>query len=197
MKINLNKAVFETTAVNAKGYPPKDIPQIAFVGRSNVGKSSAINFLLRRKNLARVGSVPGKTRGINFYNVDETLYFVDLPGYGYASVGKGEQASWRIMINEYLEKSPELKLIAMIVDIRHEPSPLDKTMHDWILSRGLPYLVIATKADKLKKREMNKNLMEIRKGLAMKDNIPLLLFSPRDKVGFDGVWKNIYEILEI
>lgn len=194
MMINLNNACFETTAVNIRGYPDNDIPRVAFVGRSNVGKSSAINMLLKRKNLARTGSTPGKTRVINFFNIDRKLYFVDLPGYGYASAPKSELDSWKRMIDEFLVKSANLKLMVMLLDIRHEPGALDIMMHEWILSSKIPYLIIATKADKLKKREITDNISVIRKTLKISGNVPLLVFSTKDKTGFTETWDQIEKV---
>ncbi len=134
MSLNINNAKYELSAVKPSQYPVSDLPEVTFVGRSNVGKSSLINSLLNRKNLAKVAATPGKTQVINFYNIDNKLYFVDLPGYGYAKVSKGVQASWAKFIETYLVKREQLKLIVMLVDIRHSPTSHDKLMHDWILS---------------------------------------------------------------
>ena len=139
----------ELTAIKPEQYPAGDLPEIALVGRSNVGKSSLINSLLNRKGLARVSSEPGKTRGINFYNVDDTMYLVDLPGYGYAKVSRKEKASWAGMIETYLHTRKQLRLVIMLVDIRHTPTGDDRLMYSWILDRGIAHMVIATKADKI------------------------------------------------
>ena len=134
--MEIRDASYEITAVKPEQYPKGLLPEVALVGRSNVGKSSVINALLNRKNLARVSSTPGKTRGINFYNIDQRLYFADLPGYGYAAVSKTMKASWDEMIGTYLHARDQLKLILMLVDIRHAPSKEDKMMYEWIASQG-------------------------------------------------------------
>ena len=155
--MDISRSRYECTAVKPDQYPAGDMPEIALVGRSNVGKSSIINSLLNRKGLARVSSEPGKTRGINFYNIDDTLYFVDLPGYGYAKVSKKEKIFWAKMIETYLNTRNQLKLVIMLVDIRHTPTADDKLMYSWILDRGIGHMVIATKADKIPRGQIQKD----------------------------------------
>ena len=178
--ININ-AKFETTAVRPEQYPSSNIPEVAFVGRSNVGKSSIINSLLNRKGLARVGSTPGKTRVINFFNVDDKIYFVDLPGYGYANVSKKEISSWSRMIETYLYSREQLKLIIMVVDIRHLPTENDKTMHLWLKESSIPYIIAATKADKVSKSQVKKNVNDIRKALEIDEQILVIPASSNTK----------------
>ena len=185
----INNANYELTAVKPEQYPVNNIPEIAFVGRSNVGKSTIINALLNRKNLARVSSSPGKTREINFYNIDNKLYFVDLPGYGYASVSKDKKSSWRDVIETYLYSRHQLKLIIMLVDIRHTPSNDDKLMYEWILSRSILQMVVATKADKIPRSQVNGRLQDIISTLD--ERIIPIPFSSETKQGRDEVWNQI------
>jgi GTP-binding protein len=191
--MNLNNVNIAITAVNPKNFPADGRPEIAFVGRSNVGKSSLINALLNRKSLARTSSKPGKTRVINFYDIDKEIYFVDLPGYGYAKVSKGEKESWGEMIEQYISSRSELKMIIHLMDIRHSPTELDRVMINWIIKTRLNYIVAATKSDKLKASEIEKNLEEIRKKLSLpKDKI--MAFSSEKKTGRDELWKSIADV---
>ena len=189
--INLNNVKFETTAVKPEQYPYSDVPEVAFVGRSNVGKSSMINTLLNRKGLARVGAEPGKTRVINFFNVDNKLYFVDLPGYGYANVSKKEQQNWKIMIETYLRTRKQLELIIMIVDVRHLPTENDKIMHLWLRESNIPYIIAATKTDKISKSQVNRNINDIKKALEINGEIPVIPVSSKTKQGKDELWNLI------
>ena len=189
--INLNNVKFETTAVKPEQYPYSDVPEVAFVGRSNVGKSSMINTLLNRKGLARVGAEPGKTRVINFFNVDNKLYFVDLPGYGYANVSKKEQQNWKIMIETYLHTRKQLELIIMIVDVRHLPTENDKIMHLWLRESNIPYIIAATKTDKISKSQVNRNINDIKKALEINNEIPVIPVSSKTKQGKDELWNLI------
>lgn len=189
--INLNNVKFETTAVKPEQYPYSDVPEVAFVGRSNVGKSSMINTLLNRKGLARVGAEPGKTRVINFFNVDNKLYFVDLPGYGYANVSKKEQQNWKIMIETYLRTRKQLELIMMIVDVRHLPTENDKIMHLWLRESNIPYIIAATKTDKISKSQVNRNINDIKKALEINGEIPVIPVSSKTKQGKDELWNLI------
>jgi len=182
---------FETTAVKPEQYPYSDVPEVAFVGRSNVGKSSMINTLLNRKGLARVGAEPGKTRVINFFNVDNKLYFVDLPGYGYANVSKKEQQNWKIMIETYLRTRKQLELIMMIVDVRHLPTENDKIMHLWLRESNIPYIIAATKTDKISKSQVNRNINDIKKALEINGEIPVIPVSSKTKQGKDELWNLI------
>jgi GTP-binding protein len=140
---------FVTSARSASGYPPERLPEIAIAGRSNVGKSSLINALLKRRGVAKVSGTPGKTRGINYFRINGSFYLVDLPGYGYAKVSEAERRSWDRMIREYFAESTRRRLVIMLVDIRHAPSALDRTLREWLEAQACDYLVVATKADKL------------------------------------------------
>lgn len=186
--MNINNARYELTAVRPEQYPESILPEIAFAGRSNVGKSSFINALLNRKNLARVGTTPGKTREINFYNIDGRLYFVDLPGYGYANVSKTQRASWGKIIETYLYSRKQLKLIVMLVDIRHKPTSDDKLMYDWILGRKLDKLVVATKTDKISRSHVNNRLKTIKETLGV-EGADIIAFSALTKQGSEEVWR--------
>lgn len=193
--MNINNARFEKGAVKPEQYPENDIPEITFVGRSNVGKSSLINALLNRKNLARVASKPGKTREINFYNIDDVVYFVDLPGYGYAKVSKDVKNEWADSIETYLNRSRKLKLVIMVVDIRHSPTEDDKLMASWLVSSELPYIVVATKADKIPKTKLKERLLDISNSLMLGDDTPLIAFSSETKVGREEIMNYITSVL--
>lgn len=168
-------------------------PEVAFAGKSNVGKSSLINGLMNRKSLARTSAQPGKTQTINFYNVNDSIYLVDLPGYGYAGVSVEEKAKWGPMIENYLKQSKMLKRVFLLVDIRHVPSGNDVMMYDWILSNGFEPVVIATKKDKIKKSQVQKNLSVIRKGLKAGSDIKMTAFSSLTKEGLEDVWNLMKE----
>lgn len=185
--MNIIKADFELTAVRPDQYPVSSKPEVAFVGRSNVGKSSIINSLSNRKSIARVGARPGMTKVINFYNVDDKLYFVDLPGYGYASVSKGKKSSWETVVEGYLYSRLQLKMIIMLVDIRHSPSKEDKLMYEWILNRGIQHYVVATKADKISRGQYSKHIQVIRTELGIAKDIPIMPYSSLSKQGRDEV----------
>jgi GTP-binding protein len=189
--LNINNARYELTAVKPDQYPQNNIPEIIFVGRSNVGKSTVINTLLNRKNLARVGSTPGKTREINFYNIDDKAYFVDLPGYGYANVSKSKKSVWGSMIETYLHSRKYLELIMMLVDIRHTPTDNDIIMYEWIQSHNMPNLIIATKADKISRGRINSRINDIRITLKCTAGIPVIAFSSITKQGRDEIWEQI------
>ena len=168
--------------------PDTGRPEIAFAGKSNVGKSSLINGLLNRRALARTSSQPGKTQTINFYNVNDDLYFVDLPGYGYAKVSVEVKAKWGKMIERYLKKSKMLKCIFLLIDIRHDPSANDKLMYDWIVSNGYKPVIIATKLDKLKRSQIQKHVKMVREGLGLAKEDILIPFSAETKQGRDEIW---------
>lgn len=177
--------VTSTLPVNTK-------PEYAFAGKSNVGKSSLINALINRKSYARTSAAPGKTQTINYYNINEDMYFVDLPGYGYAKVSKEDRDKWGVMIERYLHKSDALRMVFLLIDSRHEPSANDKMMYDWIVRNGFEPVIIATKADKLKRSQYQKQISIIRKGLNLKADSRLILFSAESKMGRD----DIYELLD-
>ena len=168
--------------------PDTGRPEIAFAGKSNVGKSSVINRLLNRKALARTSSQPGKTQTINFYNVNDFMYLVDLPGYGYARVTPAEKEKWGKMIENYLHKSQMLRCVFLLIDIRHEPSSNDKLMYDWIVSQGFQPILIATKADKIKRSQLQKQLKILRTGLGVGTEVTMIPFSAETKQGREEIW---------
>ena len=169
-----------------------ELPEIAFAGKSNVGKSSLINALINRKSLARTSSQPGKTQTINFYNINGELYFVDLPGYGYAKVSQQEKEKWGKMIERYLHQSKVLKAVFLLVDIRHDPSANDKTMYEWILSNGFHPIIIATKADKINRSQLQKQIKAVRQGLGADKDTVVIPFSAQTKQGRE----EIYEVVD-
>lgn len=169
--------------------PQNDKIEMAFWGRSNVGKSSLINTLLNRKGLARISSQPGKTQTINFYNINNFMYLVDLPGYGFTKAPESERAKWGKMVENYLHKSKKLKAVFLLVDIRHKPSANDKTMYEWIVYQGFRPIIIATKLDKLKRSQVQKCVKEVREGLGLKDSDLLIPFSAETKEGRDEIWQ--------
>lgn len=181
-------------AVEPNGYPQDELPEIAFVGRSNVGKSSFINSMINRRNLARTSGKPGKTRTINFYIINENFRFVDLPGYGYAKVSKSEQEKWREIIDQYLSGRENLKEVVLIVDIRHSPTEQDVTMYNWIKSFGYRGIVIATKADKISKGNFQKHEKMIAKRLGVEDRSLIIPYSSTNKSNVEKAW-SIFEPL--
>ena len=188
---------FEISAVKPSQYPHNDLPQIVLVGKSNVGKSSFINTMLNRKKLARTSSEPGKTRQINFYNVDEKFYFVDLPGYGYSKMSKQEQVKVGNFIEEYLSKCKKISLIVFLIDIRHEPGANDKMMYDYIIRSGLPFIVITSKADKIAVTKVNSAVDSIQSILNPIKDFTFLPFSAERKIYTDDVWKILNDIIDI
>jgi len=187
----------ETVAVSKNQYPKSGLPEVSFVGRSNVGKSSLINTMINRKALARTSKTPGKTRTINFYNVESLLYFVDLPGYGYAKISRSESEKWGAMIEGYLKDREQLKAIIMLVDIRHEPSANDKMMYEWLKHYEFPVVIVATKADKISKSQRDKYYSVIRKALGLKQEDLLIGFSSETKDGKEKLWTTIEEMAGI
>ena len=181
----------ETVCGVTSTLPENTLPEFAFAGKSNVGKSSLINALMNRKALARTSSQPGKTQTINFYNINGALYYVDLPGYGYAKVPQSEKVKWGRMIENYLHKSQMLKCVFLLVDIRHEPSANDKTMYDWVVYNGFRPVIIATKLDKIKRSQIQKNVKAIREGLKVKPGTVIIPFSSETKQGRDELWEVI------
>ena len=176
--------------------PENKMMEIAFAGKSNVGKSSLINALMNRKSLARTSAQPGKTQTINFYNVNNELYFVDLPGYGYAKVSREEKEKWGKMIEKYLHQSKVLKAVFLLIDIRHDPSANDKQMYDWILSNGFHPIVIATKADKINRSQLQKQIKAVRQGLAVDQDTIVIPFSAQTKQGRDEIYELIDKMME-
>lgn len=181
----------ETVCGVTSTLPENTLPEFAFAGKSNVGKSSLINALMNRKALARTSSQPGKTQTINFYNINGDLYYVDLPGYGYAKVSQSEKVKWGKMIENYLHKSQMLKCVFLLVDIRHEPSANDKTMYGWIVYNGFRPVIIATKLDKIKRSQIQKQVKLIRTGLGMEKQDILIPFSAETKQGREDIWNLI------
>ena len=181
----------ETVCGVTSKLPENELPEIAFAGKSNVGKSSLINAMLNRKALARVSATPGKTQTINFYNINEQMYLVDLPGYGYAKVAEKEKIQWGKLIERYLHSSMKLKAVFLLIDIRHAPSANDKMMYDWIVSNGYNPIIIATKLDKIKRSQTAKNIKAIKDGLALVPGTQVIPFSSETKQGRDEVWELI------
>ena len=177
MKVNWNRAQFVRSAARSADFPRDDLPQVVFAGRSNVGKSSVINRLLGRKNLARVGSAPGKTTHINYFGVDDKLYLIDLPGYGYAKVSQRERERWGRLIEAWFADTRLMTLGILIVDARHKPTADDRTMSDFFLGTGKPYVVVANKLDKLRKSQVEDNLACIRQTLELPEEVELIAFS--------------------
>lgn len=181
----------ETVCGITSTFPVNDKIEIAFAGKSNVGKSSLINALVNRKSLARTSSQPGKTQTINFYKVNDEVYFVDLPGYGYAKVSQEIKEKWGKLIERYLNKSEMLKAVFLLVDIRHEPSANDKNMYDWIVYQGYDPIIIATKLDKIKRSQIQKSVKMIKTGLNVKPGTQVIPFSATTKQGREEIWETI------
>ena len=173
--------------------PDNRLPEFAFAGKSNVGKSSLINALMNRKSYARTSGQPGKTQTINFYNINGAMYYVDLPGYGYAKVSLEEKAKWGKMIENYLHNSAMLKKVFLLVDIRHDPSENDRLMYDWIVQNGYQPVIIATKLDKLKRSQVAKQVKQIREGLGLSKEDRLIPFSAETKQGREEIWQLLEE----
>ncbi len=165
--------------------------EVAFAGKSNVGKSSLINALMNRKSLARTSAQPGKTQTINFYNINDAMYLVDLPGYGYAKVSESEKEKWGRMIEKYLKTSKKLKAVFLLIDIRHDPSANDRQMYEWMDYQGYAPIIIATKLDKIKRSQVQKNIKAIREGLNVKPGTIIIPFSAETKQGRDEIWELI------
>ena len=193
MAINLQNAEFILSATTPKTFLRDGLPQVAFAGRSNVGKSSVINRLLGRKNFARVGAAPGKTIHINYFKIDKTFYLVDLPGYGYAKVSKAERDRWGKLMEDYFADPDCMTLGVMIVDSRHKPTADDCTMAQWYKDTGCPFVVVANKLDKLKKREIEPNLQLIRETLDLDDSVKVLPFSAEKGDGKQELLQIIFD----
>lgn len=194
--MKVNNVSLDAVAVKPAQYPVAEKPEIAFAGKSNVGKSSLINSMVYRKAIARTSQNPGKTRTINFYNVEDKLYFVDLPGYGYAKAPKTEIAKWGKMIENYLLKRESLRAIILLIDIRHEPGENDKMMYDWLRHYGYKIIIAATKSDKLKRSQLQKHIAMLRKSFQLDKEDILIPFSSETKDGRDELWKIIEDEVE-
>ncbi|UUZ89478.1 ribosome biogenesis GTP-binding protein YihA/YsxC [Paenibacillus sp. P25] len=186
--MKVNQAEFVISAVGPSQYPQDALPEIALAGRSNVGKSSLINRMIQRKNLARTSSKPGKTQRLNYYRINQDLFFVDLPGYGYAQVSKSEREKWGKFIEAYLSQREFLKLILLIIDLRHPPSKDDQAMYAWLKHHDLPVCIVTTKADKIPKGKWQKHIKIVRETLEADKADPLVLFSSETELGKDELW---------
>ena len=178
----------ETVCGITSKLPENTLPEIAFAGKSNVGKSSLINALINRKSYARISATPGKTQTINFYNINEEMYLVDLPGYGYAKVSEQEKVKWGQLIERYLHGSKQLQAVFLLIDIRHDPSANDKMMYDWIVAQGYYPIIIATKLDKIKRSQIDKQIKAIKTGLNLVPGTKIIPFSSVTKQGRDDIW---------
>lgn len=187
----IKKATLDIVCGITSTLPENNIPEIAFAGKSNVGKSSLINGLMNRKSLARTSAQPGKTQTINFYNVNDAVFLVDLPGYGYAKVSQTIKEKWGKLIERYLNTSKQLRAVFLLIDIRHEPSANDINMYEWIIANGYNPIIIATKADKLKRSQLPKHIKQIRVGLNVVENTPIIPYSAVTKQGRDEIWELI------
>lgn len=185
----------ETVCGITSKLPENTLPEIAFAGKSNVGKSSLINALMNRKALARTSAQPGKTQTINFYNINDTMYLVDLPGYGYAKVSQEVKEQWGKLIERYLHGSGQLRAVFLLIDIRHEPSANDKRMYEWIVYNGYDPIIIATKLDKINRSQVQKHLKMVRTGLNVKPGTAVLPFSALTKQGREEIWEQMETVL--
>lgn len=192
----IKNACLETVCGITSVLPMNQQMEIAFAGKSNVGKSSLINALMNRKSLARTSSEPGKTQTVNYYHINDAFYFVDLPGYGYAKTSQETREKWGKMIENYLKKSPALKAVFLLIDIRHEPSENDRIMYDWILHEGFHPIIIATKADKINRSQLQKQLKIVKTGLNAENNAIVIPFSAQTKQGRDEIYQLIDKFLE-
>lgn len=187
----IRNVTLETVCGVTSTLPQNTLPEVAFAGKSNVGKSSLINALMNRKSLARTSAQPGKTQTINFYNINQEIYLVDLPGYGYAKVSESEKEKWGKMIEKYLKTSKKLKAVFLLIDIRHDPSANDRMMYEWMDYQGYAPIIIATKLDKIKRSQVQKNIKAIREGLKVKPGTIIIPFSAETKQGRDEIWELI------
>lgn len=193
MKVNTHNADILLSATNKSHYPQDDIPEVALAGRSNVGKSSFINTMLNRKNLARTSGKPGKTQLLNFFNIDDKLRFVDVPGYGYARVSKKEREKWGKMIEEYLTTRDNLRAVVSLVDLRHEPSADDVQMYEFLKYYEIPVILVATKADKIPRGKWKKHESMIKKKLDFDKTDTFIIFSSVNKTGVEEAWNAIFD----
>ena len=186
----------ETVCGVTSKLPENTLPEVAFAGKSNVGKSSLINALMNRKSLARTSAQPGKTQTINYYNINDCMYLTDLPGYGYANANEAVKAKWGKMVEKYLKTSKQLRQVFLLIDIRHDPSANDKMMYDWIVDSGYHPVIVATKLDKIKRSQVTKQVKAIRTGLGLgKDDI-LIPFSSQTKQGLDTLWEVVENYIQ-
>jgi len=193
--MKIKSAELETVCGITSKLPENVLPEIAFAGKSNVGKSSLINALMCRKSLARTSSQPGKTQTINYYNVNKEIYFVDLPGYGYAKVSKTEKEKWGKMIERYLNTSGQLRKVYLLVDIRHEPNANDKQMYEWVINSGYEPVIIATKLDKINRSQKDKHVKMLREGLKLRKGTKIIPFSAETKQGRDEIYEDILSVI--
>ena len=187
----------ETVCGITSKLPDNELPEIAFAGKSNLGKSSLINALMNRKAYARISAKPGKTQTINFYNINEAVYLVDLPGYGYAKVSEQEKIQWGQLIERYLHGSKQLKAVFLLIDIRHDPSANDKMMYDWIVAQGYNPIIIATKLDKIKRSQIQKQVKAIKEGLKLQPGTVVIPFSAETKQGREEIWELAEEVCSL
>ena len=191
----IKQVSLETVCGITSKLPENTLPEIAFAGKSNVGKSSLINALMNRKSLARTSATPGKTQTINFYNINDAMYLVDLPGYGYAKVSEKEKIEWGKLIERYLNGSSQLRAVFLLIDIRHEPSANDKMMYDWIVQQGFNPIIIATKLDKLKRSQIQKHVKKVKQGLNLLPGTIVIPFSSETKQGREELWDLVDSII--
>lgn len=189
-KVNLDIVIGVTSEI-----PQTELPEVAFAGKSNVGKSSLINALMNRKSYARTSSQPGKTQTINYYNINDAMFLVDLPGYGYANANQQVKAKWGKMVEKYLKVSKQLRQVFLLIDIRHDPSANDKMMYDWIVANGYHPVIIATKLDKLKRSQIPKHVKAVRTGLGLEKDDILIPVSSQTKQGIPELWETIEQYL--
>lgn len=194
--MKIKNVALETVCGITSKLPENDKVELAFIGRSNVGKSSLINTLLNRKSLARTSSQPGKTQTINYYNINDAFYLVDLPGYGYAKISKEVKEKWKRMTRNYFNNSKMLRVVFQLIDIRHDPTEKDKEMYDTLLQCGFSPIIIATKADKIKRSQLNKQVKAIEDKLQLVEGTPVIPFSSSDLTGKDELWEYIDEYVE-
>lgn len=195
--MKITHAEFVISAVKRDQMPTDGLPEIALAGRSNVGKSSLINKMIQRKNLARTSSVPGKTQTLNYYRINEQFYFVDLPGYGFAKVSKTQRAAWGKMIESYLLGREYLKLLLHVIDLRHPPTADDRMMFEWLNHFQIPFIIVATKADKVPKTHILRHVKTIRQDFGLSADIPLLTFSAETGLGRDELWSMIQQYVDL
>jgi GTP-binding protein len=193
--MKIQSAEFVISAVQEKDYPSQRLPEVAFVGRSNVGKSSLINALLNRKRLVKVSSTPGRTQTINFFRINQAFYFVDLPGYGYAKVPKSIQKRFGPMIEQFLKKSPDLVYVVQILDARHRPTEMDRLMREYLIYHQIPILTVATKSDKIPQGKRKKQVQEIRRVMNLHEDESIFLYSAMTSLGKREVWKELKSAL--